>query len=121
LRIDREDLVGKARELKTEGFTYLVKITAVDYVKSLEVVYFIRNLEEGKDKTLAVEVDPTDSWVPTVMGVYRAADWYERELGEMFGVEIRGREAGRLLLEKWSGKAAPMRKNFIWGESPETK
>jgi NADH-quinone oxidoreductase subunit C len=116
LKIDREDLVGKAGEMKKNGFSYLVKITAVDYVKHLEVIYFVRNLGEGKDETIEVEVGPADAWVPTVMGVYRSADWYEREMCEMFGIEIKGRPAGRLLLEKWNGKAAPLRKNFKWGE-----
>lgn len=121
MKIDREDLVGKAREMRRGGFSYLVKVTAVDYVKYLEVVYFVRNIGEGKDETVEVEIDPADAWVPTVMGVYRAADWYERELHEMFGIDIKGRRAGRLLLEKWNGRAAPLRKNFAWGEPYETK
>ena len=80
MKIDRNELAGKADELKKGGFTYLVKITAVDYVKYLEVVYFVRNIKEGKDETIEVEVGPADAWVPTVMGVYAAADWYEREM-----------------------------------------
>src|SRR5271157_4358393 len=107
--------------MRRGGFSYLVKVTAVDYVKYLEVVYFVRNIGEGKDETVEVEIDPADAWIPTVMGVYRAADWYERELHEMFGIDIKGRRAGRLLLEKWNGRAAPLRKNFAWGEPYETK
>jgi NADH-quinone oxidoreductase subunit C len=116
LKIDRNELMGKANELKKSGFTYLVKITAVDYINYLEAVYFVRNIKEGKDETIEVEVGPADAWVPTVMGVYAAADWYEREMSEMFGIEVKGRPVGRLLLEKWNGKAAPLRKNFNWGE-----
>ncbi len=54
--------------------------------------------------------------VSTVMHVYPAADWHERELSEMFGVEIAGRKAERLLLEKWNGSDAPLRKSFVWGK-----
>jgi NADH-quinone oxidoreductase subunit C len=121
LKIDREALLGKAREMRGGGMTYLVKITAVDYVDRIEVVYFLRDASSGRDETIEVEVDPADSWVPSIMGVYRAADWHERELSEMFGIEIRGRECGRLLLEKWNGRAAPLRKNFAWGEPYEKK
>jgi NADH:ubiquinone oxidoreductase subunit C len=32
----------------------------------------------------------------------------------MFGIEIRGRDAKRLLLEKWDGKEFPLRKSFRW-------
>ncbi len=121
MKIDRKDLVEKAGEMSRGGFSYLVKITAVDYVKYLEVIYFLRDIKEGREESIEVEVDPTDAWVPTVMGVYRAADWYEREMYEMFGIEVKGRPLGRLLLEKWNGRAAPLRKNFAWGEPYETK
>ena len=51
-----------------------------------------------------------------MIGVYKAADWHERELSEMFGIEIKGRKVKRLLLEKWNGVDAPLRKSFAWGD-----
>ncbi len=120
MKIERSGLVQGARDLKTRGYSYLVKITAVDYEKYLEVIYTVRNLSERKDETLEVEIDPADAWVPTVMGEFRAADWYERELFEMFGIQVKGRNVERLLLEKWNGKAAPLRKNFTWNAPYET-
>lgn len=120
MKIKREELVKQLKELKSGGYTYLVKLTAVDYEKYLEVVYIVRNIETNSDQTLEVEVDPSDAWVHTAVEVYRAADWYEREMREMFGIEIKGRHAERLLLEKWNGKAAPLRKNFTWNAPYET-
>jgi len=119
LKIDRALLLEKARELKSQGYSYLVKITAVDYESYLEVIYMLRNLSERKDETLEVDVDPADAWVPTLIEDFKAADWYEREMYEMFAIEIKGREMERLLLEKWNGKAAPLRKNFAWNEPYE--
>ncbi len=116
MKIDREQLLAELSGRKKTGYSYLVKITAVDYVKYMEAVYVIRNMDEGKDETLEVDFDPGDAWVPSVMKIYKAADWYEREMGEMFGIEIKNRDADRLLLEKWNGSAAPLRKNFAWGE-----
>ena len=121
MKIERKDLLDMVRKMRGGGFDSLISITAVDYVRRLEVIYFLRNVKEEKDDTIEVEVDPADAWVPSVMGVYRSADWYEREMGEMFGIEVRGRRAGRLLLEKWNGRSAPLRKNFAWGEPYETK
>jgi NADH:ubiquinone oxidoreductase subunit C len=120
LKIDRKDIARMAGELKTQGYSYLVKITAVDYEKTLEVIYVFRNMRDNKDETLEVELDPADAWVPTLIGEFGAADWYEREMSEMFGIEIKGRNAERLLLEKWNGKAAPLRKNFAWNAPYET-
>ncbi len=116
MKVERENIERLAKEMKEKGFSYLVKITAVDNVSSLVVIYFLRNLDTGEDETLEVELQPTDAYVPTIMHIYRAADWYERELKEMFGIEITGRDAQRLLLEKWNGADPPLRKNFEWGK-----
>jgi NADH:ubiquinone oxidoreductase subunit C len=120
LRINRADLLGELERLWKEGFTYLVKVTAVDYVDRITIVYIVRNLASGKGEVIEVDVAPTDAWIPSAAAVYRSADWYERELSEMFGVEIRGRRARRLLLESWDGKPAPLRKNFAWGGAYES-
>ncbi len=120
LKIERNELVEKIRDLKTQGYSYLVKITAVDYEKYLNVLYIVRDMKKNKDEVIEVEIDPADAWVPSVINVYKAADWYEREMFEMFGIQITGRVVERLLLEKWNGKAAPLRKNFTWNAPYET-
>lgn len=114
MKVERQELTQKVGELKSEGYSYLVKVTAVDYEKYLEVVYMLRDMENKRELTLEVELDPADAWVPTLIKEYKAADWYEREMQEMFGIQIKGRHVERLLLEKWNGKAAPLRKNFVW-------
>jgi NADH:ubiquinone oxidoreductase subunit C len=121
LKTERNELVQVAKSLKTQGYSYLVKITAVDYEKYLDVLYFLRNMPAGKDEVLEVQIDPADAWVPTLMGEFEAADWYERELFEMFGIEVKGRSMERLLLEKWNGTGAPLRKNFTWNAPYETE
>ncbi|MDE1847284.1 MAG: NADH-quinone oxidoreductase subunit C, partial [Candidatus Micrarchaeota archaeon] len=103
-----------------EGYTYLVKITAADYTDHLEVLYFIRNFEKNDDEIIRFDLSVKDLRVPTVIDIFTAADWYERELGEMFGIKIEGRDAKRLLLEKWDGKDAPLRKSFAWAAPYES-
>ena len=102
--------------MREKGFDYLKKITAVDYVDHLEVVYIIYNIKEKQDEVLTVRLPPDKPEIDTVMSVYRAADWYERELFEMFGIGIKGRKARRLLLEVWNGVDPPLRKSFAWGK-----
>ncbi len=120
MKIERSDLLSTLENLKKKGFSYLLKITAVDNVSSLSVLYFLRNIASNQEETVEVEIPPEDAYVPTVVRLFKAADWYERELFEMFGIEIKGREVKRLLLEKWNGKGAPLRKNFEWGKPYET-
>ncbi len=102
--------------MRAKGFDYLKKITAVDYISYLEVVYILYDINEKKEEIIKVKLDVKDPEIETAMGIYKAADWYERELSEMFGIKIIGREAPRLLLEEWNGVDAPLRKSFIWGK-----
>ncbi len=114
MKTERQMLLKRLEELKGGGSDYLVKITAVDYIKYVEVVYILRDMEKNDDTLLEVDLDPSDLWVESAVHIYPAADWYEREMAEMFGIAIRGRKAGRLLLEKWDGKGYPLRKSFAW-------
>lgn len=120
MKIERDELLAKLEEMKAEGFGYLAKITAVDYVDYLEIIYLLEDMDTYKNELLKIDIPPDNAWVPTVMDLYAAADWYEREMAEMFGIEIRGRRTKRLLLEKWDGKQPPLRKSFEWGKKYES-
>ncbi len=102
--------------LRAKGFDYLKKITAVDYTDRLEVVYFLYNLDTKEEQQIFVKLKPDSPEIDSVMGLFAAADWYERELSEMFGIKILGRDAKRLLLEEWDGVDPPLRKSFAWGK-----
>ncbi len=108
-------------ELKTKGYDYLKKITAVDYSDHLEVVYILYNTKERKEEIITSKLQPISPSIRTIIHLYRAADWYERELYEMFGIKIEGRKAKRLLLEKWNGSEYPLRKSFVWGKPDYAK
>ena len=115
LEIQSEALVKTLEELKAKGYDYLKKITAVDYSDRLEVVYVLYNISSKQNEVVKVRLSPEDPKIESIMKVYRAADWYEREMSEMFGIKITGRKAKRLLLEKWNGTDPPLRKSFVWG------
>jgi len=99
--------------LKLEAdFDYLVDITAVDYphrAERFDLVYilysFARN-ERIRVKTMIADgVKP-----PSAVGVHLAANWIEREVFDMFGIEFTGHPDMRriLLPEEWEG--FPLRK-----------
>jgi NADH:ubiquinone oxidoreductase subunit C len=116
LKVEREKLLEEIKNAKESGLDYLIKITAVDYGDHDEVIYFLLNLEKNKEENIRVDIPSSDLWVPTIIDIFKAADWYEREMSEMFGIDIRGREIRKLLLEKWDGIDAPMKKSFGWGQ-----
>jgi len=101
--------------MKSKGYDYLKKITAVDYTDHLEAVYIIYNTTEKKEDVIKAELPSQNPSIDTIIHIYKAADWYEREMSEMFGIKITGRKTKRLLLEKWNGSEAPLRKSFVWG------
>ncbi|MDE1861056.1 MAG: NADH-quinone oxidoreductase subunit C [Candidatus Micrarchaeota archaeon] len=114
MKVEREKFSETVDKMRKEGFDYLVKITAVDYGDHLEAVYMLRSIAGNKDETLEVQMPEDDAWMPTIIHLYKAADWYEREMHEMFGISIKGRRMDRLLLEKWDGIDPPFRKTFVW-------
>ncbi len=119
MKIKPDTLLETLEGKKREGYNYLVKITATDYVDHIEVIYIIRNLENAAEEVVKLDLPSEEPHLSTIIKVYEAADWYERELSEMFGIEIDGRKARRLLLEKWDGKTPPLRKSYIWGSKYE--
>jgi NADH-quinone oxidoreductase subunit C len=122
MEIPKEDLLQTCESLKKKGYDYLKKITAVDTGTTLEVVYIISsvgnpNPNMPKQETLHVKLPYSSPSIQSVLNIYPSADWYERELSEMFGIAILGRDiARRLLLEEWNGKDPPLRKSFVWGK-----
>ena len=114
MEIQKEALLTTLEGMKKEGFDYLKGITAVDYKDHLEVVYILYNTGQKKQEVLSINLKGDES-IHTVMMLYKSADWLERELSEMFGIKIIGRDAPRLLLEKWNGTEPPLRKSFVWG------
>ncbi len=112
--IQKEALVQTLENMK-KRYDYLKNITAVDYPDGLEVVYVLYSTVSKEQELVKVKLPHENPNIESVIGVYPAADWHERELFEMFGIKILGRKVGRLLLEKWNGVDPPLLKSFEWG------
>ena len=116
MEIQKEALLKTLRGLKENGYDTLKYITAVDKNSYIEVVYLLYStLSNNSEVVVVVEVDGKKPEIDTVTEIYHSADWYERELAEMFLIRIKGRNIKRLLLEEWNGVLAPLRKDYVWG------
>ena len=97
----------------------LLCLSCVDYEEYFQLVYFLHSLEH--EQTLVVKTDvPYDNpRLPSVSGVWLAAEWYEREARDLFGVEFEGNPdaAPLLLYEGYEG--FPGRKEFPFNEYRE--
>lgn len=95
------------------GCRYFNWLTAVDWKEQgLEVLCRVENLDAGVAVTLRTRLGPGATACPTLTGVWRGADWMERECYDMFGVRFEGHPDLRriLLAEDWEGH--PLRKDY---------
>jgi len=95
-------------------FTTLVDITAVDYPgrdKRFDVVYHFLSMYSNQRIRLRVAVDE-DEMVPTLSEVPASANWYEREIFDMFGIVFASHPDMRRLLTDYGFQGFPLRKDF---------
>jgi NADH-quinone oxidoreductase subunit C len=95
------------------GCRYFNWLTAVDWKEQgLEVVVRLDNLDAGLGLTMRTRLEAGGTRCPTLTGVFRGADWMERECYDMFGVVFEGHpDLRRILLgEDWEGY--PLRKDY---------
>ena len=107
-----DQLKQHAHNLKESGFDYLSYITAVDYSTTLDLVYVVRSFEKNEENIWKVSLDSSNPKVPSLAPIYKGADWYEREVYDLFGVEFIGHpNLKRILLpDDWEGH--PLRKDY---------
>ena len=102
VRIPRDEVVRALRSLRhAEGlqFDYLRTMTAVDHEdEGMEVVYLLYSTTTNKSLTVKAPLPPDDLRIETATSVWRAANWYERETMEMFGIRFEGHPDPRNLL-----------------------
>ena len=108
-----------AKDDATLDFDYLRCLSVVDYVERLEVNYHLFSLKKRHKMVLKTSVSPDEPYVPSVITVWRGADWFEREGHDLFGVVFQGHPnlAPLILYEGFEGY--PGRKSFPFHEYDE--
>ena len=100
---------------KELGFDYLVDITSVDNYGEdprFTVVYHLYGYGHRCALRLKTAVGEQPGELPTVTGVWRTADWHEREIYDLMGLRFRGHPDLRRIL-MWEGYPHhPLRKDF---------
>lgn len=95
-------------------FASLVDITAVDWPgrpKRFDVVYHLLSMYENQRIRLKVAVREEDI-VPSITQTHASANWFEREVFDMFGILFSGHPDLRRLLTDYGFRGHPLRKDF---------
>ena len=115
--VKRERIVEICRFLKSEPgleFDFLEDETAVDWPKKnvIELVYHLVSYKHRHLFKLKVEADRAAPTVDTVECVWKTANWFEREIYDLFGVDFPGHpDLRRIMLpDDWVGH--PLRKDY---------
>lgn len=108
---------GLVEFLKTDAtcrFTSLVDITAVDYpdrAKRFDVVYHFLSMYQNHRIRLRASIREEDM-VPSITAIHPSANWFEREVFDMFGVLFSGHPDLRRILTDYGFRGHPLRKDF---------
>jgi NADH-quinone oxidoreductase subunit C len=122
LTVTREQFRALAEFLRNDlGYTYLIDISSVDNAgvePRFEMVYEFQNFERGDHLRIKYPVSEDDLTAPSVVDLWATADWHEREVFDMMGINFPDhpdvKELGHLRrILMWDGYPFfPLRKEF---------
>ncbi|MBK8824605.1 MAG: NADH-quinone oxidoreductase subunit C [Anaerolineales bacterium] len=106
------------------NFELLSALTATDYwpqeTPRFHVIYQLTSLAKNLSVQIRVPINGSSPKVPTATGVFGSANWRERELLDMFGIEVEGHPDPRRILMPEETEGHPLRKDFPLGyEEPQ--
>ena len=117
VKVAPSSLVSFVEFLKSDSgckFSSLVDITAVDYptrAKRYQVVYHFLSMYQNQRIRLVLDVREEDM-VPSIITVHPSANWFEREVFDMFGILFSGHPDLRRILTDYGFRGHPLRKDF---------
>ncbi len=120
LHLAPEQIFNACTTLREEfGFELLSELTAVDYWPEQEprfnLIYGLRSLSHHLIIFLRVAVNGKEPSVPSITPVYYNANWFERELWDMFGIRFDGHPDLRRILMPYDWEGHPLRKDYPLG------
>ncbi|HRN19240.1 MAG: NADH-quinone oxidoreductase subunit C [Trueperaceae bacterium] len=122
--LSKSKVIEGLKVCRAEGLEMLTDVMGIDYLtypghrgKRFAVVYNVHDVHGGNRLFIRVELDDGEK-VPTATGVWRGADFLERETFDMLGIEFDGHPNLRKILTPEDLDGHPHRKDFPLGETP---
>ncbi len=115
LSVEPNEIAGLCQTAKADprlDFKMLLCLTCVDYEEYFQIVYFLLSLTHEQTLVVKADVPYDDPRLPSVCQVWEAADWYEREAHDLFGVVFDGHPGLTPLLLYDEFEGFPGRKEF---------
>ena len=110
------ELIKFLRDDPSLAFNFLMDITAVDYLERkpvrFEVVYHLYSLQFNHRVRIKVSVSEEDCNADSVVTLYKTANWYEREIWDLYGIKFNGHPNLTRILLYEGFKGHPLRKDY---------
>ena len=115
ISVARENIVAACEAVKAAGYNFFEDLTAVDWVPQeprFQLSYHIVSHSLRRRVRLRVLVGSADASVPSITAAWPSANFYEREVFDLFGIDFPGhpRLTRIMMPENWKGH--PLRKDY---------
>ncbi len=113
--VPREDLLAAGQAVKAAGYNFLEDVTAVDWYPSeprFQITYHILSHSLKQRVRLAVRLDGEDAAVDSITSVWPSANFYEREVFDLFGVYFGGHPRLTRIMMPTDWEGHPLRKDY---------
>jgi NADH-quinone oxidoreductase subunit C len=116
IQVANKELKVRLESLK-ESYPVLMDLTGVDYITYTQVVYLLHNPDTLERMLVSTHV-PRGEFLASVCDLWAGANWYERELFDLFGVVVINHpNLKRILMpDDWQGY--PLRRDYALTEEP---
>lgn len=115
VEVSKDDVIPVLQHLKSSGrFDFFMQMTAVDYPnreKRFDVVYELFSSKDFSRLRIKAQLGENES-IPTAQYIWKAADWFERETYDMFGIRFEGHPNLKRILVHHQFKGHPLRKDY---------
>ncbi|MDP7568131.1 MAG: NADH-quinone oxidoreductase subunit C [Flavobacteriales bacterium] len=107
-------LISKLKNNSDTSFDYMFCQTGIDFPEHIEVLYHLRNTQNNSEIVIKARIEDRENpSIDSVFDLYKTADFHEREIFDLFGVNFNNHpDLRRILLDDdWEGY--PLRKDYV--------
>jgi NADH-quinone oxidoreductase subunit C len=115
ITVAREDILTATRAIQKGGYNFLEDVTAVDWYPSeprFQIVYHILSIPLKQRVRLSVLLDGDSPSLDSITPIWPAANFYEREIFDLFGVHFADHPNLRRIMMPEDWKGHPLRKDY---------
>ena len=119
ISVKKEAIIELFKFLRDDSeldFKFLMDLTAVDYLNRkdnrFEVVYHFYSLKHNGRLRVKIPVSEDDCTIDSVSSLWKTANWYEREVWDLYGIKFKGHPDMRRILLYEEFKGHPLRKDY---------